>query len=110
MNEEITEYIDGIAEQLLEVSHEIHAHPELAFEEHKASELLASTAEGSGLDVQRGVYGLDTAFESRFSGGGGDGPNLAVLAEYDALPGIGHSCGHNLIATSALGALVTMEI
>jgi amidohydrolase len=109
MNEEISEYIDGIAEQLLEVSREIHAHPELAFEEHKASELLARTAEGSGLDVQRGVYGLDTAFESRFSGGGGEGPNLAVLAEYDALPGIGHSCGHNLIATSALGATLALH-
>ena len=109
MNEEISEYIDGIAEQLLEVSHEIHAHPELAFEEHKASEILASTAEDSGLDVQRGVYGLDTAFESRFSGGGGDGPNLAVLAEYDALPGIGHSCGHNLIATAALGAALALH-
>jgi amidohydrolase len=109
MKAEISSYVDGIAEQLLEVSHEIHANPELAFEEHKACELLTRTAEGFGLATQSGVYGLDTAFESSVRGGAGEGPNIAVLAEYDALPGIGHSCGHNLIATAALGAALALH-
>jgi amidohydrolase len=109
MNDEIGRYIDGISEQLLEVSHEIHANPELAFQEHKACALLTKTAEGFGLPTRSGVYGLETSFESTFRGGAGEGPNIAVLAEYDALPGIGHSCGHNLIATSALGAALALE-
>ena len=109
MNDQISQYIDEIAEQLLEVSHEIHANPELAFQENKACELLARTAEDFGLATRTGVYGLETAFEATVRGGAGEGPNVAVLAEYDALPGIGHSCGHNLIATSALGAALALH-
>ena len=95
--------IDAIAQSLLEVSHDIHAHPELAFNERHASGLLCDTLAAAGLPVRRSVYGLETAFESEFAGGSA-GPRVALLAEYDALPGIGHACGHNLIATSALGA------
>ena len=69
--------------------------------------LLADTAERFGIAMDRGVYGLDTAFEGRI--GQGEGPNVAVLAEYDALPGIGHACGHNLIATAALGAALALD-
>lgn len=107
MRNEITSFIDAHADTLLAVSHEIHAHPELAFREVRASALLADTAERFGLTVERGVWGLDTAFESRI--GAADGPNVAVLAEYDALPGIGHACGHNLIATAALGAVLALH-
>ncbi len=100
--------IDALAEQLLHVSHDIHAHPELAFNEHHASGLLCDALTSAGLPVKRSAYGLETAFESEFAGGSlvGNkrGPLVALLAEYDALPGIGHACGHNLIATSALGA------
>ncbi|MAI80216.1 MAG: amidohydrolase [Deltaproteobacteria bacterium] len=108
MNDEIGEYIDGMTEALLTVSHEIHAHPEVAFEEKKASSLLVKTARDFGLEVEAGVYELETAFESKVECGGGPGPNVAVLAEYDALPGIGHACGHNLIATAALGASLAL--
>ena len=107
MKDAITRFIDEHADELLSVSHEIHANPELAFEEVKACALLTRTAEDFGLEVKRGAYGLKTAFESKF--GNGRGPNIAVLAEYDALPGIGHSCGHNLIATSALGAALALD-
>ena len=109
MNDEITSYIDSISETLLSVSHEIHAHPELAFEEHRASDRLASTAQEHGIEMKRGVYDVETAFEGKIRGGGGTGPNIAVLAEYDALPGIGHACGHNLIATAALGASLALQ-
>ncbi len=109
MNDEIASYIDSISETLLSVSHEIHANPELAFEEHKASDLLVRTAEEFGMEMKRGVYEVETAFEGEIQGGAGEGANIAVLAEYDALPGIGHACGHNLIATAALGASLALR-
>ena len=106
MHNRLASFVDEHAPALLAVSHDIHAHPELAFNETRASALLADTAERFGLTVARGAYGLPTAFEARF---GTAGPNVAVLAEYDALPGIGHACGHNLIATAALGAALALH-
>lgn len=94
--------VDRLAPTLLEVSHRIHARPELCFEEHFAHELLTGVIEDRGLAVERGAYGLETAFDARV--GGGDGPAVAVLCEYDALPDIGHACGHNIIAAAGLGA------
>jgi len=93
--------VEARADLLLDASHRIHDHPELNYEEHFAHDLLAGIAEADGLDVQRQAYGLDTAFEAQ---AGRDGPRIAVLCEYDALPGIGHACGHNIIATAGLGA------
>jgi amidohydrolase len=95
--------VDGLRAQLLATSHDIHANPELAFEEHRASGRLADELERGGLSVERGTGGLATAFRAALDGGE-PGPTVAILAEYDALPGIGHACGHNIIATSALGA------
>ncbi|MCZ6887828.1 MAG: M20 family peptidase, partial [Gammaproteobacteria bacterium] len=108
LKKDIVAFVDSIAEDLLEVSHEIHAHPELAFEEHQAAAVLTSAIERFDLPVERGSYGLETAFEAKFETAA-PGPSVAVLAEYDALPGIGHSCGHNLIATSALGAALALS-
>ena len=102
LKQAVVERIDALADRLIAVSRDIHAHPELAFNEHHASALLADTLTDAGLPVRRAVYGLETAFETEFAGGAG--PRVALLAEYDALPGIGHACGHNLIATAALGA------
>jgi amidohydrolase len=104
----ILKRIDELADELIEVSHSIHATPELAFKEHHAAGLLCDTLEQHGLDVDRGAYTLETAFETRLDTRG-DGPNAAILAEYDALPGIGHACGHNLIATAALGATLGLQ-
>lgn len=94
--------IDRRADGLLRVSREIHAHPELAYEEHFAHDLLTEAIAGAGLHVTSHAYGLDTAFVSVT--GPADGPLVAVLCEYDALPGIGHACGHNIIAAAGLGA------
>jgi amidohydrolase len=96
------EEVDRRADLLVDVSHRIHGHPELNFEERFAHDLLAGVLEDEGLAVRRGAYGLETAFEVTV--GDGDGPNVAVLLEYDALPGIGHACGHNVIAAAGLGA------
>jgi amidohydrolase len=93
--------VDRHAAGLLDASHRIHERPELLFEERFAAELLCDMLEGAGLQVERGAYGLETAFAAR---AGSDGPTIAVLCEYDALPGIGHACGHNIIATAGLGA------
>jgi amidohydrolase len=89
------------ADLLLAASHQIHEHPELNYEERFAHDLLTGLLEDEGLDVERHACGLDTAFIAR---AGSRGPTVAVLCEYDALPGIGHACGHNIIATAGLGA------
>ena len=93
--------VDELAEVLVEASHAIHSHPELGYEEHFAHDLLTGLISEAGLDVSGGAYGLDTAFEGT---AGTTGPVLAVLCEYDALPGIGHACGHNIIAAAGAGA------
>lgn len=106
--EAILNRIDALADTLLAVSHDIHANPELAFQEHHAAGLLCDTLDNQDLAPERGVFTLDTAFEARLPTVG-DGPTVAILAEYDALPGIGHACGHNLIATAALGATLGLQ-
>ena len=98
---EICSYIDSIAPELIELSHSIHSQPELAYEEHFAHECLTKTLSEKGLEVEKGAYELDTAFEAN---AGSSGPIIALLCEYDALPGIGHACGHNIIAAAGIGA------
>ncbi|WP_437113022.1 M20 family metallopeptidase [Streptomyces syringium] len=88
-------------ESLLTLSRRIHAHPETAFAEHRAAAWCAELLREQGFDVTAPAYGLDTAFSASF----GSGPvTVAVVCEYDALPGLGHACGHNLIAAAGLGA------
>jgi amidohydrolase len=93
--------VDDVADRLLDASHQIHAHPELNFEEVFAHDLLTSILDDCGHRPERHAYGVATAFEARV---GSTGPDVAVLCEYDALPAIGHACGHNVIATAGLGA------
>jgi len=93
-------------QQLIQLSLNIHDNPELGFEEEKASTWLTSYLEDSGFHVERGIAGLATAFRATYGQGS---PRIALLAEYDALPKMGHGCGHNIIATSALGAAVASK-
>lgn len=88
---------------LLDLAHRIHANPEIRFEEVQAAAWLSEALESRGFTVERGVGGLPTAFRARLDGRG-PGPTVAVLCEYDALPGLGHACGHNVIATMGAGA------
>ena len=86
---------------LLSLSRRIHAHPEVKWEEEQACAWTAEVLEGTGFEIEMGACGLPTAFVAR----SGAGPlHVAICAEYDALPGIGHACGHNIIAASAVGA------
>jgi amidohydrolase len=93
--------IEASGDALVALSHRIHAHPELKFEEERSSAWTAGILADAGLDVTSGIADLPTAFACTV----GSGPlHLALCAEYDALPGIGHACGHNIIAATAVGA------
>ena len=104
LSETAAQAIEGARPELVELALDIHAHPELNYQEQHAAQLLSETLEKHGFKVERGVGGVETAFTATLSGGAGDGPTVAVLAEYDALPDIGHGCGHNLIAMAAIAA------
>ncbi len=93
--------IDSVSTDLRALSLEIHDNPELNFEEHHAHMVLTEFLEKHGFSVERSAYGLATAFCAKV---GEDGPKIALLSEYDALPGIGHACGHNLIAIASVAA------
>lgn len=93
-----------IAERFRATSAEIHANPETAFHERRAAALLTGWLADEGFSVEHGAGGLDTAFIARSSSRADGGPLIAILAEYDALPGIGHGCGHNLIGPGAVVA------
>jgi len=101
IRQRVLDDVDRRADLLLDVSHQIHANPELCFDEHFAHGLLTDVLEREGVPVTRGAYDLPTAFDARV---GTAGPQVAVVCEYDALPGIGHACGHNIIAAAGLGA------
>ncbi|WP_338692989.1 M20 family metallopeptidase [Streptomyces sp. Q6] len=93
--------VDRHAEELVGLSRRLHADPETAWEEHRAAAAVPDLLDRAGFDVTSAYLGLDTAFVARF----GSGPvRIALCAEYDALPGLGHACGHNLIAASSVGA------
>lgn len=99
--------VDKRESELRSLLADIHAHPEVAFEETYAQERIAQALEraGLGLEVERGAFGVDTSLRARYQGKPG-GRTVAVLAEYDALPGLGHACGHNVIATAGVGGFL----
>jgi amidohydrolase len=88
------------ADALVALSHAVHADAELAFEEHRSSARVAQTLADGGFRVDHGVAGMDTAFVATYGTGS---LKVAICAEYDALPGVGHACGHNVIAAAAAG-------
>src|SRR5206468_2976629 len=94
--------VDRLAGDLEKLSRQIHDNPELGYQEIKAAAWLTEFLAKQGFKVERGVAGVETAFRGTIETG--EGPSIAILCEYDALPGIGHACGHNVIATSGAGA------
>src|SRR5258706_3868441 len=98
----IGQAVDRLGDELEALSRQIHDHPELAYQEVKAAGWLADFLAKHGFKVERGVGGVETAFRGTIETG--DGPTIAILCEYDALPQIGHACGHNAIATAGVGA------
>ncbi len=95
--------------EILDLSHRIHADPEPAYEEHHASAWVAEALSRHGFEVECPAGSLATAVRAvRRGGRGGAGPRIGVLAEYDALPGLGHGCGHNTMAASGVGAAIAL--
>src|SRR5574337_1378779 len=105
---EIVTAVDQLSNELITTSHFLHQHPELAYEERESVQHLISLLKAHGFEIIEGVGGLPTAFVASV---GVDHPSatIAFLAEYDALPSLGHACGHNLIATSSIGAALALQ-
>ena len=106
LKQRVTDAIEAERDHLREVGETIRLNPELQFEEYMASQLLADQLREAGFEVQKPYGGLETAFRAERKGGAGDGPTVAIMAEYDALRGIGHGCGHNLIGASGLAVAI----
>jgi amidohydrolase len=101
--------VDAARDEILDLSHLIHANPEAAFEEEKASAWVGEALARHGFAVEHPAGRLPTAIRAIRPGGrGGAGPRIGILAEYDALPGLGHGCGHNTMAASGLGAAIAL--
>ncbi len=98
----IAQAVDRLADELERLSVKIHDHPELGYQEVQACGWLTEFLGGQGFKVEKGVAGVETAFRATIETG--DGPTIAIMCEYDALPGIGHACGHNVIAAAGAGA------
>lgn len=101
MKKSIIQEVENQREFLKEITRKIHSNPELGFHEEQAAELLTNYLKKNGFAVELGICRLPTAFKAVYGKGK---PEIAILAEYDSLPEIGHACGHNIIATSAIGA------
>ena len=101
--------VEAARGEILDLSHRIHANPEPAFEERQAAAWVAEAVARHGYAVEHPAGSLETAVRGRITGGlGADGPRIGVLAEYDALPGLGHGCGHNTMASSGVGAAIAL--
>jgi amidohydrolase len=107
LKKDVTLAIDALQAELLALSHAIHQEPELALEEFKAAARLSDAVEHHDIPVQREAFGLNTSYVAEF--GDEAGPTIAILSEYDALPGVGHACGHNIIATAGFGAVIALS-
>ena len=105
IKDELQATVDARRDALAELSHRVHAANEIRFEERRSSEMVADALASAGFEVEKGVCDLETAFVATFGGG----PlNIGICAEYDALPGIGHACGHNVIAAAAAGVGIAL--
>src|SRR5882672_5603388 len=97
----VRELLESARDDLVDISHRIHAEPELGYEEEKAAAWLTEYLDAAGFDVIKGAYDIPTAFTATI----GSGPlHIGICAEYDCLPAVGHACGHNIIAAMGVGA------
>lgn len=102
----LDQVVDDASAELVDLATRLHDHPELGYQEEQAAGWISALLQAKGVTVERPFGGLSTAFRAR--AGNAAGPRVALLAEYDALPGVGHACGHNLIAAGAVGAFLAL--
>ena len=109
VKERVAAAVEAARDEIVDLSHRIHANPEPAFEEHQAASWVAAALGAHGFSVEHPAGRLATAVRAvRRGGRSGDGPRIGILAEYDALPGLGHGCGHNTMAASGVGAAIAL--
>ena len=109
LKERVAAAVEAARDEIIDLSHRIHADPEPAFEEHHAAAWVAEVLRGHGFEVEHPAGSLATAVRAVKRGGrGGTKPRIGILAEYDALPGLGHGCGHNTLAASGVGAAIAL--
>ena len=105
----VADVVEAARDEILGLSHRIHADPEPAYEEHHAAAWIAETLRAHGYDVELPAGSLETAIRATLRGrAAGDGPRIGILAEYDALPGLGHGCGHNTMAAQGVGSAIAL--
>lgn len=112
----VEQYVDALATELNGVVHTLHRDPETAYEEHRSAAYLVDLLRSHGIAARLGAYGLPTAISAEIGAGTGTGtepagapaPSIAILSEYDALPEVGHACGHNVIAATGVGAFIAL--
>ncbi|MEM2136876.1 MAG: M20 family metallopeptidase [Candidatus Methanomethylicia archaeon] len=105
---EALSWVDKLSQEIISISEYLYKNPEIGSEEYKSCELLTRTLEKHGFKVEKEFLGMRTAFKASFKGMS-EKPRIAFLAEYDALPGVGHGCGHNVIASTAVGAAIAIS-
>jgi len=108
LKEQVLNAVNSVSDELVELSRRIQSHPETAYEEVQAAAWITDVLERHGFEVQRHLAGVETAFVARASGKAAQ-PRVALVAEYDALAGVGHGCGHNLIAAGTVGAALGLK-
>jgi amidohydrolase len=108
LKEQVSARVEALLPELSALAKDIWDHPELGYEERYATERIMSMLEGHDVPVEHGIAGLETALHATIPSSPG-GPRIAILAEYDALAGMGHACGHNLIASSAVGTFLALK-
>ncbi|MGL6066615.1 MAG: amidohydrolase, partial [Cetobacterium sp.] len=102
MENKIIDFLNENREEFISLSQSIHKNPEIGNEEYFASELLTNYLESRGFSIERDIAGHKTGFVARKKSIHGDSPKIAFLAEYDALPNLGHACGHNIIGSISI--------
>ena len=105
---QIEKTVDQLSDRLLDISHQIHSRPEIGNEEFFASRTLIDLLEDFGFEVEKHISSYDTGFIASYKAEK-EGPTIAYLAEYDALPGLGHACGHNVIGTTSCAAGIALK-
>lgn len=104
----LADAVDALGAELVALSHDVHDHPEVGYEEHHAMAAVAALLERHGIPAEQGVFGMDTALRAQAGSAQPGTPTIAILCEYDALPGIGHGCGHNVMCANSVGAFLAL--